>query len=784
MPEALATTFRVAARALRQLGAELITSDDVALNELIKNAFDARSPRVAVEIFAPADAAIWSLAAEDLRRGKTSVAVTLVRAERALSDGLRAEERATVLAGLRAHAESSSGLESFLTRSLKELFYIRVKDTGCGMTPEELSNKFLVIGTPNKFMTKRGRSSQDGPILGDKGIGRLSMMRLGNKAVVRSRADDSKPWQRISFDWNVFNDPSLFLDKIQLETGVDNSDMGGVGTEIVIRELSAHWSEEKVKGFINKYLRRLQNPFEDEIGPYPIDILLNGVRPPIASIPLWLTKCAQFSAKVTFSPGGEDGDPILRRVLRWRGTESDEIRSWTTKELIQQLGIPAEICNRLGPFVAQCLWFNRQGLVSPDINKTRKDITDELNLWCGGFSVYRDGFRVGKTGGMEDDWLEWDSGALKSKGFTLNRYQTVGSVSISSNLNPWLIDSANREGLVACPEQLLLKRLLGEIIVMDLRGHIDATKQAEAKIVIAEESTEDSLSRSEDSLRKVLRNVDDIGRILPASEKAKVKEIHEAVQEQIEYVNTIKAALQLSRETRVELLELANIGLVVEIVIHELSRLTETTGELLADLEKNAARGDGSFEAVVDNLRAQIKATNKRIRSVDVMSPSGRHRKERYDAVKQTRAIVDGFKARLKRHDIDCVLTLDGASNDGSLEVHMVRGLIAQSLENLLTNSIYWVQQGLRSGDSRRCIAINIESRSKVISVTDNGPGVDPRYAKEIFKPYFTTRRKGKGLGLYIASELVEYHGGKIYLDAVPDEDGRLRTFNVELPRE
>ena len=194
----------------------------------------------------------------------------------------------------------------------------------------------------------------------------------------------------------------------------------------------------------------------------------------------------------------------------------------------------------------------------------------------------------------------------------------------------------------------------------------------------------------------------------------------------------------------------------------------------MADLEKRAVRGDGSFEAVIDNLRAQIKATNKRIRSVDVMSPSGRHRKERYDAVKQTRAIMDGFKARLKRHDIDCVLTLDGTSKEGSLEVHMVRGLIAQSLENLLTNSIYWVQQGLRTNDSRRCIAINIESRSKVISVTDNGPGVDPRYAKEIFKPYFTTRRKGKGLGLYIASELVEYHGGKIYLDAVPDEDGRL----------
>lgn len=45
--------FRVAARTLRQLGAELITSDDIALNELIKNAFDARSKQVVVKVFFP-----------------------------------------------------------------------------------------------------------------------------------------------------------------------------------------------------------------------------------------------------------------------------------------------------------------------------------------------------------------------------------------------------------------------------------------------------------------------------------------------------------------------------------------------------------------------------------------------------------------------------------------------------------------------------------------------------------------------------------------------------------
>lgn len=777
------TRFRIAARALRQLGAELITSDDVALNELIKNAFDAGSPRVRLEIFAPADASSWSAIAEELRREKIALSAASERAQRAISDGLSPQDRNDIASSIRSNASDVKSLLSYLDHELVSSFYIRIKDNGKGMSADDLANKFLVIGTPNKFVSKKTKPAAERPTLGDKGIGRLSMMRLGDRASVRSRSSVSDPWRRVDFDWPLFNDPDLYLEDVEIDESVDDWDEPGTGTEIVIRNLSTHWSVAKVGSFIDKYLRRLQDPFADDRPPFPIDVVLNGVRQKIPSIPLWLTDCAQFGAEISFTPGGADDDVILRRVLKWRASETEEVRSWTTRELANFMDIPAELCARLGAFEARCLWFNRQIVKSRDLDYTKTDILNELNLWCGGFSVYRDGFRVGKTGGMEDDWLEWDSRALKSKGFTLNRYQTVGSVEITSKLNPYLIDSANREGLVACPEQLVLKSILADVVVRDLRSHIDAIKQAEVKIAIAEESTEESLRRSEDSLRKVISSVKDIARYLPANEKIKVDEIYKEVQSQIDHVNVIKVALQMAQETRVELLELANIGLVVEIVIHELTRLTASTGEMLAELQARSAAGT-DVSSVIDNLQLQIKATNKRIRSVDVMSPSGRHRKERYDAVKQTLTIMDGFKSRFKRHAIVSSVTLDGGPPNGKLEVEMVRGLIAQSLENLLSNSVYWVQQGLREGETQRRIDIDIDSKSKVLSVTDNGPGVDPRYAKEIFKPYFSLRNKGKGLGLYIASELIEYHEGKLYLDLIPDQDGRLRTFVIELPKD
>ena len=201
---------------------------------------------------------------------------------------------------------------------------------------------------------------------------------------------------------------------------------------------------------------------------------------------------------------------------------SAEQRSWNMGDLTQQLGLPQETFLRLGPFRANCLWFNRQMLLTDGVDRSRNEILVELNRWCGGFALYRDDFRIGKTGGMDDDWLEWDSGALKAQGYALNRYQTVGSVSISSGKNPYLVDSANRERLVSCPEQLLLKALLGDVLVNDLRSHINTVKEAEVKMAIAKDSTTASLKASEDNLRKTIRNIEEIGKIL--SERAKTQD--------------------------------------------------------------------------------------------------------------------------------------------------------------------------------------------------------------------------------------------------------------------
>jgi hypothetical protein len=158
-------------------------------------------------------------------------------------------------------------------------------------------------------------------------------------------------------------------------------------------------------------------------------VLLNGRRQPIPTLPDWLEDSAQFKATISFDPAGVDAEGnVMRRSLVWRTSNVADERAWKSAELAARLSVPQALFKSLGPFEATCLWFNRQALRGQAVDRSVTDILNELNVWCGGFAIYRDGFRVGQTGGMDDDWLEWDSRALRTKGYALNRYQTVGRV--------------------------------------------------------------------------------------------------------------------------------------------------------------------------------------------------------------------------------------------------------------------------------------------------------------------------------------------------------------------
>ncbi len=84
--------------------------------------------------------------------------------------------------------------------------------------------------------------------------------------------------------------------------------------------------------------------------------------------------------------------------------------------------------------------------------------------------------------------------------------------------------------------------------------------------------------------------------------------------------------------------------------------------------------------------------------------------------------------------------------------------LLRQALFNLLLNAI----QAVEPGGEISVAAAKQDVSELCLEVRDNGPGVPPEHRTEIFKPYFTTQKKGTGLGLAVVHQIVLAHGWEI----------------------
>ncbi len=97
-------------------------------------------------------------------------------------------------------------------------------------------------------------------------------------------------------------------------------------------------------------------------------------------------------------------------------------------------------------------------------------------------------------------------------------------------------------------------------------------------------------------------------------------------------------------------------------------------------------------------------------------------------------------------------------------------------MENLIKNAVDAME-----GHGAIRVVLGTDSRMAFIEVSDTGKGINRKNFKNVFKPGFTTKKRGWGLGLTLAKRIVEqYHHGRIYVkESTP---GQGTTFRIELP--
>lgn len=786
--------FKICARTVLELGAELISSDVIAFYELIKNAFDARSPSGAEIRFQ------ITLRRNDymkFRRRASDASLDLTALKSNVEHALNTSAPQDSLHRFRKAIQTADTKDS-LVRIVDEAYStenrIIVSDEGSGMSRLGLIQNYLVIGTPSRKRAidaalARDGSSRDGrpPYLGEKGIGRLSAMRLGDQLTVETAQRDDERMNCLEIDWSAFSELDLMLDEIEISPnpGPQKPDPDWSGTRLLITSLSADWSYDRVK-YLGEYdFARLTDPFADAKHRPRIAIFWNGTRIPVAYMDSHLLNHAHAAVKGKFfyrttSPavkctfeaidlGFEHPNEIETREFQWPDLQSSV--SGTSRE-ISPLAL-----NELGPFEFEAYWFNRQRLGSIDTIGDRKVVRDLQKRWSG-ILLFRDGFRVFPYGEDEDDWLALDRRALGSTGYLLNKAQFLGRVTISRLANPQLTDQTNREGLRVCDEQRAFVALLQLMIQSQLRDFLKdiQNRYKNQPVDIAEVSTNvtNLLKRAGTAIRRIRRKA-------PAEAETADDLLHTLVKVRDLFYRTQQRISEIEGENR-QMIQLAGVGLLVEVVAHELARSTENALTALDVLRGKEV--PKQIRGLLESLRAEMNAVGKRLRVLDPLSISGRQRKEVFDISKLLEDILSGHEMQFKRYNIG----LQTTSPKRTVRIRAVKGMIVQIIENLLSNSLYWL-------DLRRqhdpgfgpCVTVRIKVDPLTVIYEDNGRGIAEENREKIFRAFFSLKEKSKrrGLGLFIARECAEYHGGTLRLDTHVNQDtGRLHCFVLELPDE
>ncbi|USR00327.1 sensor histidine kinase [Sphingomonas aerolata] len=773
--------FRIMARTILELGAELISSDGIALYELIKNSVDAGSRRVRIDVVAHVTRSQFDelLSLIDFERDRNEI-------RRQASIAFRQPRLVAIPASLvqdldeRLTDADGGGSRAAATAWYEEHNWITVSDTGDGMSLQALDEVYLTIGTRSRREQREAIIAAGGgrAPLGEKGVGRLSTMRLGDRLEVKTTRKGDPRHSILEVDWSLFSHESdALLEDVVVEPrkGGLKPDSSRKGTTVTIRALRGDWSAAKLEGIARDEFARLVDPFEKETANDLLRLTFNGAHVDIPEIDRKYLDLAHgtCTARLVF----EDGRPVIHGVSEYRLRGKRRPFTLNATEVVTASEASSlDVIESLGPFEMEMWWFNRRLITGSEVG-TQKEIRDEVNRWSGGLMLFRDGYRVNPYGGGSDDWLELDRKAFASRGYKLNRQQVIGRVRISWQ-NDGLFDQTNREGLTDTPEKRAMVRLLQKILLTEFKSFIDTEdKAARIQEKTTFENIEEKIETTEEEVRSRLRRIE---QLLPNDGRHLVDQALRLIKEMTSYLGEARAIADEVASDRAQLVHLAGVGLMVEFIMHELERTTSATLETLGDIDRTSLpRADASAMIV---LTDQLTTISKRVANLDPLSAARRQVKETFDVGELIRDIVSGHGGKIARHGID----VDGTYLSARpWRIKAVRGMFIQIIENLLSNSFFWVKQEHRIDPSLKPrITINVEPDERVVTLTDNGPGVAPEMASEIFQPFVTRRPAGEGhgLGLYISREVAKYHDWALDLERVSTvRPGRYNTFVLDM---
>ncbi|WGK61058.1 ATP-binding protein [Halopseudomonas sp. SMJS2] len=710
--------LRPKARILKTLGEELISSETVALIELVKNAYDADAENVLISF------------SGDLKEGSGA---------------------------------------------------IEVIDDGHGMDMNIIRNSWMIIATSTKKDNKKSKSGRR-RVLGEKGIGRFAAARIAEELELFTRTKDQADTESYAvFDWTQFDDDERFLDEILFladdqtaaeivpgwrlkEFSEKRYRVPYHGTVLRMNRLKHTWEKHDLEN-LQRGLSRLLSPF------YPktdFNIFLNlpderskfnsRITPPeIIKYPHYVVRGeieadGRYSLIVQIEEESQphDFDGYFYKVF------SDN--EWVLYPSTQKPELQEDPSNQkgveCGPFTFELRIWDRDELenvnqkVGGGIRSIRKDL-DAI----AGINIYRDGFRVLPYGEPDNDWLRLDIRRVQAPTRRLSNNQITGYISITADKNPDLHDRSNREGLdnnaAYTDLQNIMKFVLNE--TENLR-YASKRKKPEQK---------------EQEDQKGLFDPPDFNKITDAVSRGDTnkKETLDLINKaEADWKNQIKKLQGVLSQYHA----LATLGGIVDKILHDgrqpLAKIQTEAGlgkEMVEDLlgTNPDVPQLKSFEKSYEKIVGQSSVLRDVFRRAEPFGGRKRGRPRKYYIEELVRDIFQLYEKELK----DSSINIDLPDSETLVSIDTTE--LSEIFTNLITNSLYWLKS---VPETKRNIRVMVERKSSgflEIIFSDTGPGIDPKYKDQIFEPYFSRKPEGHGLGLCLVGEIVhDYYNGSVEL--------------------
>lgn len=480
-----------------------------------------------------------------------------------------------------------------------------------------------------------------------------------------------------------------------------------------------------------------------------------------------------------------------------------------------------------GPFRGEVDSFDFDNLPEDSAFGSRKEFARHIKDLAG-IRVFRDGFGVR----VDRDFLQlaraWTGG---SSWYGLKPANTIGFIAISAADNPQLVETTDREGFRATAHYKNFERLLQtfvrfsqdtlEFLRRGTIAYVDRFLQSTAGVPDARkpEDVSAGLQRTFDMAEQAKAKVSEVRHTAAAAGRAisiaagqmeraqfASKQDAVAVRNALAEIRTTQATLQesigdvqkiveevakgqgqmgvLNRQIdglRAQLrrsMEAIGLATTAEALAHEIAQVASGLAERVIEVKRHVGKATEAerVAAFLRHVETAVAALRKQLAHIE---PSLRYAREKREVI-----VLSPFLQELAQFHRD-------RWRDGKLKVEVVgklrsefaikinRGKLTQVFDNLFYNSEYWLNEEIRLGRMSEGL-VTIALDPPRVGFSDSGRGIDPAVEGAVFEPFVSTKRNGRGLGLFIIRELLAGDGGTIRLLSDRNKHGRLHEFELD----